>query len=100
MIPVRVPADFVASRLGSLVLLAADHLLIRHGMLCPACDRPFDTVQAVVLIPVGIPPHARRDAGWTTAGAVPVHAECARPLSPQEAADELSRMGHNPTPEC
>jgi hypothetical protein len=97
VIPVRVPADFVASRMGSAIPVAADHLLIRHGMLCPACDRPFDTVQAVVLVPVGIPPYARQDAGWTTAGAVPVHAECARPLTPQEAADELSRMGPHPT---
>lgn len=99
MIPVRVPADFVAAQLGAPVPLAADHLLIRHGMPCPACDRPFDTIQAIVLVPVGIPPYARKDAGWTTAGAVPVHAECARPLTPQEAADELSRLGQNPTPE-
>jgi hypothetical protein len=75
MIPVRVPAG------ASPVLaterrfaVAPDHPLAAG--VCPACDLPLPGSPAVLVL-VGIAPEDRKPAGWTTGGAVAVHAVCA-----------------------
>jgi hypothetical protein len=87
MIPVRIAADSKA------VLASERRFTIKpdHPMAsedCPACGLPLmgtpradgglDMVAgAVVLVFVGIAPDDRKPAGWTTGGAVAVHAVCA-----------------------
>lgn len=75
MIPVRVPADAVPV-LASPRRFAAHrgHPLDAHH--CPVCDFPLGD-GVVVLILAGIAPEDRKPAGWTTGGAVAVHAVCA-----------------------
>lgn len=77
MIPVRVPAGtrpVLASERR--MTIAADHPLAPVN--CPACDQPLGPVDGpaapVVLVFAGI---ARKDAGYTTGGAVAVHEACA-----------------------
>ena len=74
MIPVRVPA-LMEPVLASprRFTIAADHPLAAG--FCPVCDGPL-TGQPVVLVFVGIAPEDRKPAGFTTGGAVAVHAAC------------------------
>jgi hypothetical protein len=68
------------------------------GDLCPACDMPlFGTPREdggmtmepapVVLVFVGIAPADRKPGGWTTGGAVAVHAVCAGVPETEPEAD-------------
>ena len=75
MIPVRVPADLKPVLANERRFsIAPDHPLADES--CPACDRPL-TGSPTVLVFVGIDPEDRKPAGWTTGGAVAVHAVCA-----------------------
>lgn len=76
MIPVRVPADARPVLASDREFVIADgHPLAATG--CPACDAPLANGCKVVLILAGIMPEDRKLAGWTTGGAVAVHAACA-----------------------
>ena len=75
MIPVRVAAD-------TKVVLASPRRFAAHrghpldGYPCPVCGGPLGE-QVTVLVFAGIAPEDRKDAGYTTGGAVAVHAGCA-----------------------
>lgn len=76
MIPVRVPADarpVLAS--DRLFTIEPDHAL--YGQPCPACGLPLSVTADVVLVLAGIAPEDRKESGYTTGGAVAVHAACA-----------------------
>ena len=75
MIPVRVPATMMPVLANERrFTIDPDHPLA--GEFCPACDKPL-VRQPAVLVFVGIDPEDRKPAGWTTGGAVAVHAVCA-----------------------
>lgn len=74
MIPVRVPADVALYTVGGIRTLTPEHRLYRRD--CPVCDRPLAD-QPITLVCVGIHPADRKPSGWTTGGAVAVHAVCA-----------------------
>lgn len=75
MIPVRVPADIK-------VTLASERRFAAHRghpidpLPCPVCDGPLGDL-VTVLVVVGIAPEDRKPGGFTTGGAVAVHAVCA-----------------------
>lgn len=75
MIPVRVPAD-VKVPLASERRFAAHRGHPLDPMPCPVCDGPLGE-KVTVLVVVGIAPEDREPGGYTTGGAVAVHAECA-----------------------
>jgi hypothetical protein len=75
MIPVRVQADFQPPHVA-VKHVAADHPLADVAFDCPVCDESLSG-RCVALVPVGIEPGDRKPAGWTTGGAVAVHATCA-----------------------
>ena len=74
MIPVRVPADLTVNTIGGIRTLNPDHPL--YATCCPVCDEQLDGLP-ITLVAVGIAPVDRKPAGWTTGGAVAVHAACA-----------------------
>jgi hypothetical protein len=75
MIPVRVRAD-------AKPVLASERRMAAHRghpidpVPCPVCGIPLGE-RVMVLILAGIAPEDRKEAGWTTGGAVAVHAVCA-----------------------
>ena len=79
MIYIRVPADFrpqVHPRLFPIDGVGPDgepHPLTYHA--CAACSELM-AVGPVVLVPVGIAPESRKEAGWTNAACVAVHLVC------------------------
>jgi hypothetical protein len=75
MIPVRVPAD-AKPVLASERRYAANRGHPLDPLPCPVCDGPLGE-QVVVLVLAGIAPEDRKERGWTTGGAVAVHAACA-----------------------
>ena len=77
VIPVRVPAG-AKPTLGSerVIDLNPTHPIALSETPCPACDGPLAGTK-VVLVFVGIAPEDRKESGWTTGGAVTVHATCA-----------------------
>lgn len=75
MIPVRVEATMMPVLANERrFTIAPDHPLAAGS--CPVCDGPL-TDGVTVLVFVGIDPEDRKPAGWTTGGAVAVHAACA-----------------------
>ncbi|WP_137991234.1 hypothetical protein [Streptomyces vilmorinianum] len=74
IIPVRVHADAQVHTVGGIRELQPDHPL--YSEHCPVCDFLLGT-QPITLVFVGIEPEDRKDTGWTTGGAVAVHAACA-----------------------
>ena len=80
MIPVRVPAD-IKPQLANprRFTVGPDHPMCSHE--CPGCGEPLgypsDNPPPVVLVFAGIGPERRKPGGWTTGGAVAVHALCA-----------------------
>lgn len=75
MIPVRVPAD------AKVTLASERRFTIEPGHplaaeACPACDLPLPGSPSVLVL-AGIAPEDRKPAGFTTGGAVAVHAACA-----------------------
>jgi hypothetical protein len=75
IIPVRTLAD-------AKPVLASERRFAAHrghpldSQPCPACGVPLGEA-VIVLILAGIEPGSRKDSGWTTGSAVPVHADCA-----------------------
>jgi hypothetical protein len=75
MIPIRVPATMTAP-------LASERRFAAHRghpideYPCPVCDEPVGE-HVAVLVFVGIAPEDRKPGGYTTGGAVAVHAACA-----------------------
>lgn len=74
MIPVRVPADAPIHTVGGIRTLDPDHALALTR--CPVCDGWLSN-NPITLVLVGILPEDRKESGWTTGGAVAVHAACA-----------------------
>ena len=74
MIPVRVPADLTVHTVGGVRTLTEKHAL--YETPCPVCGYLLEGYP-ITLVAVGIPHDERKPAGWTTGGAVAVHAECA-----------------------
>jgi hypothetical protein len=75
VIPIRVPADLTVTLASERRLtIAPEHPLYRER--CPVCDYPLGNA-VTVLVFAGIEPGDRKEAGWTTGGAVAVHAVCA-----------------------
>jgi hypothetical protein len=87
VIPVRVPASMMPVLASERRFnVQPDHPL--YEVLCPVCDGLLgETV--TVLVFAGIAPEDRKDAGWTTGGAVAVHAFCAG--VPAEAPEKPPR---------
>lgn len=80
MIPVCVPADLAVHVVRDDAQLSADNPL--YCLPCPVCGHPMGAPpdpEPIALVAVGIPPDSRKPAGWTTGGAVAVHASCAGP---------------------
>jgi len=75
VIPVRVPASLVPV-LASERRMAANRGHPIDGFPCPVCDRPLGE-RVIVLVFAGIAPEDRKPSGFTTGGAVAVHAVCA-----------------------
>jgi hypothetical protein len=75
VIPVRVPAD-AKPVLASERRFAAGRGHPLDNFPCPVCGGPLGE-QVIVLVLAGIAPEDRKPAGWTTGGAVAVHAACA-----------------------
>ena len=75
MIPVRIPAD-VKVPLASERRFAAHRGHPLDPQPCPVCDGPLGDL-VTVLVVVGIAPGDRKPGGYTTGGAVAVHAVCA-----------------------
>lgn len=75
MIPVRIPAD-VKVTLASERRFAARRGHPIDAEPCPVCDVPVGEKVAVLVV-VGIAPEDRKPGGFTTGGAVAVHAACA-----------------------
>jgi hypothetical protein len=82
MIPVRVPVDVPIHTVGGIRTLMAEHPLYDRD--CPVCDGPL-TDLPITLVCVGIHPEDRKPSGWTTGGAVAVHAACAG-VEPESAS--------------
>ena len=75
MIPVRVPASarpVLAS--GRRMTMQPGHPM--YDELCPVCDNLLGG-RVIVLVLAGIAPEDQKDGGYTTGGAVAVHAACA-----------------------
>jgi len=89
VIPVRVPADAPPHTVGGIRTLSAEHPL--HTAACPVCDGLLAD-QPITLVFVGIHPEDRKASGWTTGGAVAVHAACAgidaATTAPKESTDD------------
>lgn len=83
MIPVRVPAELKVTTVGGVRTLPPDSQL--HGEPCPACGDPLH-IRPIVLVAIGISPEDRKPGGYTTGGAVAVHADCAG--TPDDEMDE------------
>lgn len=80
MIPVCVPADLAVHVVRDDARLSEDSPL--YCLPCPVCGHPMGAPpdpDPIALVAVGIPPDSRKPAGWTTGGAVAVHASCAGP---------------------
>jgi len=75
VIPVRVPAD-AGPVLASERRFAANRGHPLDNLPCPVRGGPLGE-QVIVLVLAGIAPEDRKPAGWTTGGAVAVHAACA-----------------------
>ena len=75
MIPVRVPAATMPV-LASERRFAADRGHPLDVRPCPVCDGPLGE-RVTVLVFAGIAPEDRKPSGYTTGGAVAVHAACA-----------------------
>lgn len=81
MIPVRMRAkDVRVCRKGEPWALVPGHPL--HGHPCPACDADLGTAP-IQLVIVGVGPVDREvsGAGYVTAAAVAVHADCCKDLA-------------------
>lgn len=89
MIPVRVPADV------KVTLASGRRMAARRGHPidtepCPVCDRALGD-GVTVLVFVGIAPEDRKPGGYTTGGAVAVHAACAG--VPEEEPEREAELG-------
>lgn len=95
MIPVRVPV-------GMTTVLASERRFAAHrghpldSYPCPVCDDPLGG-RVTVLVFVGIMPEDRKPAGFTTGGAVAVHAVCAG--VPEEEPPREDGNGSGVTPD-
>lgn len=91
VIPVRVPAKTKPQLASSnRFTVGPDHPMCATE--CPGCGVPLgypaDNPPQCVLVFAGIEPGRRKPSGWTTGGAVVVHAMCAG-VPEREQAGEL-----------